>query len=121
MTIDFEHPSEEANAIYERILQYLRESSNDLTLWANSGGGGNIYYEKGQLIHSWREAAEMESTRKQMHPQRDRSALLNMLYDRAKRFIDPDDLPLETALLRFLKHYAPDDPLLEGKPDPGVL
>ncbi len=118
---DFKNPTDEALTIYERILQYLSETGKRLTLWANSGGGGNLYYENGQLIHSWIEFGERESTTKQMQPERDRSLLLKLLYDRAKRFNDPDDLPLETALLKFLKYNTPDDPLLEGKADPGIL
>ena len=120
-TPDFNTPSEAELELYARILHYLCQSGRDLTLWANSGGGGNLYYDEDQLIHSWVEFGDRESTKKQLHPERDRGELLSLLYDRAKTWRELDGLLFETALLRFINWYNPEDPLLMGKPDPGVL
>lgn len=120
MAVDFENPSEEALAQYRRIIQHIRQRQLPFTLRADKEGGAELYFEQNQLKfrdveHGFRETTET------LHPEADRTKLLMLLYGRLKRYTDPADLPLEVALRKYLWHYCPGDPLLEGKPDPGIL
>ena len=123
MAIDFKNPSPEAIAVYEAVIDMMRQKDKGITISANKEGGSTLYHKGTHMLYSWEEWGYGKGE-EAMDPKRHRTKLLKMLYERATSFesrFHNDEIPLERALLKYLKYYQPESPLLVGKADPGTL